>query len=77
MVIDVFYIFLKALSVLKIFFCSYFLGYVEKRLDKKAKADFNVYDVRNWNKSKCNKHIAKYLKKSTQSDNEIWSVNGT
>ena len=77
MVIDVFYIFLKALSVLKIFFCPYFLGHVEKRLDKKAKANFNVYDVRNWNKSKCNKHIAKYLKKSTQSDNEIWSVNGT
>ena len=37
---------LKALFVLqKVIFVSYFFGYVEKQLDKKAMADFKIYDV--------------------------------
>ena len=46
---NVFYIMLKAFFVLEIFtfFCGLF-GYVEKRLDKRAMVNFNIYDVTNW-----------------------------
>ena len=39
----------KALFVLKIFeFLSWIFAYGEKRLDKRAKADFKIYDVTDW-----------------------------
>ena len=56
-------------------FCPDLLGYVRKRLDNKAKVNFKIYCVTNWNTGNCNKHIARYLKNKRQSDNEIWSVN--
>ena len=44
-----FYLFLKALFVLKIFkFCPDSFGHVRKRLDKKAQVGFKIYDVINW-----------------------------
>ena len=61
---NAFYFTLKALSVLKIFkFCSELFGDVEKRFDKKAKVNFKLYDVTNWETSNYNMHIAQYLKK--------------
>ena len=39
----------KALFVLEIFtFLSRLFGYVEKRLNKKAKVTFKIYDVKDW-----------------------------
>ena len=54
---------LKALFFLEIFKnFSWHFRYAENWLDKK----FN----------NCNTHIAQYLKKQRQLDNEIWSVSG-
>ena len=48
-----FYLILKTLFVLVIFtFLSYLFGYVLKRLDKKAKVNFNIYDVADWTTNK-------------------------
>ena len=65
---------LKSLFVLEIFtFMSRLFGYVEKRLDKMV--NFKIYDVTDWTTNNWNTHIAQYLKKQRQTDNEIWSVN--
>ena len=40
-------------------FCPYFFGHVGKWLDKKAKANFKIYDVTNCETRNCNVHIAK------------------
>ena len=46
-----------------------------RRLDKKDKVNFNFFfEVTAWLTSNCNTHIAQYLEKQRQSDNEIWSV---
>ena len=61
---NAFYFMLKALFVLEIYkFLSYLLGYVEKRLDTKAKVNFKIYDVTNWTANNYSKYIAQYLKK--------------
>ena len=57
------------------YFCSDFYGYVGKWLDKKAKVNFNIYNVTNWEINNCNTHIAQYFKKLRQSFNKTWSVN--
>ena len=44
-------------------FCPDFFGYIGKQLDKKAKVNFKIYDVANWNTKSYNKHIARYFKK--------------
>ena len=70
-----FYFILKTLFVLVIFtFLSYLFGYVLKRLDKKAKVNFNIYYVADWTTNNYNPHIVSYLKKKRQSGNGIWSV---
>ena len=52
-----------ALFVLKIFqFVTQLFGHVEKRLNKKEKANFKTYDVAACETS-CNIHNAKYLEK--------------
>ena len=50
----------KAILVLEIFtFLSWLIDYVEKRLNKKARFNFTIYDVRDWtvlckiSRSKC------------------------
>ena len=43
-------------------FCPDFFGYEGKRLDKKAKINFKIYDVISWGTND-NTHIAQYLKK--------------
>ena len=48
---------------------------MEKRLDKKAKVNFKLYDVKDWETNNYNKHVAQYPKKKRQPENEIWSVN--
>ena len=46
---------LKALFVLEIFtFLSLLFGYIEKRLDKKAKVNFKIY---NWPTNNYNTHF--------------------
>ena len=52
-----FYFMLTALFVLKIF------GYVEQRLDKKAKFNFKIYGVRDWTTNNYDTRIFQYLKK--------------
>ena len=42
-----------------------------KQLDKKAKVNFIIYNVRTREGSNNNKHITKHLKKYKQLDNEI------
>ena len=51
-------------------------GHFEKRLDKKTKVNFKIYDVTTWETNNYNTHIAHHHKKWRQSDIEIWSVNG-
>ena len=60
------YFILKALFVLEIitFWTTDFFGYVRKRLDKKARVNFKIYDITNWNKRIYNKHISKSKGKS-------------
>ena len=45
------------------YFSFDFCGYVGKWLDKKAKVNFNIYNVTNWEINNCNTHIAQYFKK--------------
>ena len=62
---------LKALFMLKIFASlSWLFGYVEKRLHKKAKVNFKVYDVTDSTTNNYNTYISQYLKKWRQLDNE-------
>ena len=71
-----FYFTSKGLFALKIFkFLYWIFGHLLKQLDKKDKVNFKFYDVTAWLKNNCNAHIAQYLEKYRQSDNEIWSVN--
>ena len=73
---NAFYFTLKALFVLKIFkFLPRLFGHVEKRFDWKDKVNFKIYNVTAWLSSNFNAHIAQYLKKQKESDNETWSVN--
>ena len=44
---------------------------------EKRKVNFKIYDVKTWETNNCHAHIAQYLKKLRQSDNDIWSVNIT
>ena len=54
---------LKTLFILKILtFLSLLFGYVEKRLDKKAKVNFEIYGVTIWTINKYNTYITQYLK---------------
>ena len=39
-------------------FCPDFFGHVEKRLDKKVKVYFKIYDVINWETNNYNTYIA-------------------
>ena len=50
-------------------------GCVEKRLDKEAMVNFKIYDVTGQTARNYKTHIAQYLMKERQADNEIWSVN--
>ena len=62
---NAFYFTSKALFVLKIFkFLSWLFGHVSKRLDKKDKVNFKIYDVTTaWLTNNRNAHIAQYFKK--------------
>ena len=66
---------LKTPFVLKIFkFLPKFLGHVGKQFAEKAKVNFKVYDAINWKTNNWNTHIAQYLNKLIQSENELCSV---
>ena len=56
-------------------FCHDFLVMLKKLLDLKGKVNFEFHDVINWLASNYNTHIAKYLAKQRQLDNETWSFN--
>ena len=59
---NAFYFILKPLLVFKIFkFLPDLLIHVGKRLNKKAKANFKIYSITNWQTN--NTYIAQYLKK--------------
>ena len=61
---NTFYFVLKAIFILGIFtFLSWLFGYVEKRLDKKAKVIVNFFNATDWARNNYNIHIAQYLKK--------------
>ena len=63
---------LKALFVLEIFTSlSRLCGYVEKRLDKKAKGSFKIHDITDWGSNSYNTHFVLYLKKYRQPEKEI------
>ena len=73
---NAFYFTSKALFVLKIFMLlSWLFGRLIKCLDKKDKINFKFYDVTAFLINNCDTHIAQYLEKQRQSDNEITSVN--
>ena len=66
---------LQALCVLKIFtFLSWLFWSCRKTVWKELQGKFQN-DFTNCNTNNYNEHVAKYLKKWRQSDNEIWSVN--
>ena len=51
----------KLFSLLRFLnFCPDFFGHVGKRFDKKAKVNFKIYDVINWETNKYNTHIAQH-----------------
>ena len=59
-----FYFMLKVLFILEMFkFLSCLFGYVEKCLDKKAKANVKIYDITDWTDNKRRTYIVQYLKK--------------
>ena len=61
---NVFYFTLKAFFVFEIFtFLSWRFGYVEKRLDKKIKVNFKMYDFIDSTTYNDNTLIAQHLKK--------------
>ena len=67
---------LKSLFALDIFnLLSGSFGYVENRLDKKAKVNFKIYEATDWTTNNYNAYIAQYLKNYGQPENEITSVN--
>ena len=39
------------------------MGYIEKRLDKKAMVNFKIHEVTDWTRNNYNTHITQYLKK--------------
>ena len=39
------------------------------------KVNFKIHDVTTWLTVNCNTHIAQYLMKQRQLDNETWSIN--
>ena len=49
-------------------FLFWISGHVEKRLDKKARVNFKIYDV---TKNNYNTYIPRYIKDVIPSDNEI------
>ena len=52
MIKKAFYFVLEALSILKIFeLLSWLSDHVGKWLDKKAKVNFKIYDITNWQKN--------------------------
>ena len=59
-----FYFMLKAIFVLDIFtFLSSLFGYVEKRLDQKAKVNFRIHDATDLTASNYNTYLDQYFKK--------------
>ena len=61
---NAFYFMLKALFVFGIFkFLSWSFGHVGKRLDKKTKINFEIYDVTDWETNNYNIYICQNLKK--------------
>ena len=44
-------------------FCPDFFGHVGKRLEKKAKVNFKIYDVANCTTNNYSPHIVQYLRK--------------
>ena len=58
-----FYFILKALFLTYLNFCPEFFNHVEKWLSKKAKDNFKINDVINWETNNYNTHIPQYLKK--------------
>ena len=71
MIKNAFYFTSKVLFVLKIFkILSWLFGHAAKRLEKKDKVNFKLYHVASWLINNRNKHIAQYLEKQRQSDNE-------
>ena len=47
----------------------------KKRFEQKDKFNFKIYDVIAWLKNSYIRHIAQYLTKKRQYDNEIWLDN--
>ena len=61
---NAFYFTLKARFVLEVFqFLFGIFVHLGKRLDKKAKVNIKIYDIKNWITNSYNTYIARYLKK--------------
>ena len=58
-----------------VIFCPVIFGHAGKRHDKKAKVNFKIYGVINWETNNENAYLAQYDKKQRKPDNKIWSVN--
>ena len=57
-----FYFMLNALFVFEIFkLFPWLFGYAGEQFDKKAKANFKIYDVTDWITNNYDRHIAQYL----------------
>ena len=73
---NAFYFIFKAFFVLKIYlsFCHDFLVMLKKRLDWRDQVNFKIHDVTTLLANNYNTHIARYLMKQKQPDNETWSI---
>ena len=73
---NAFYFIWKALFAFKVLkFLSLLFGHAEKQPNKKAKFNFKIHDIADWETKNYNAHIAQYLKKYRQSGHEMWLVN--
>ena len=58
------YFMFKALFILEIFtFLSWLFRYIEKRVDKKPKINFKIYDITGWTTNNFDTYIVQYIKK--------------
>ena len=65
-----------ALYFLKIFnFLPWLFGHTEKTALLERVGYFKINNITTWLTNNQNTHIAQYLTKQRQSDNDIWSVN--
>ena len=73
---NAFYFMLEALFIPKTLkYLSSLFGYVEKRLNEKAKVNFKIYDVTNWQQITAIHILSSISRNKSNQRMKLWSVN--